>query len=505
MKRNFLDNVISIVSPGVALDRVRARMALDVIEKHHEKRNFEGAGRGRRFDGWQAGSTSATGASFGHLNILRDRARDLVRNDPNSCRAVSIIASNVVGTGIIPQPRSSAKKKAALAKDLWNEWGETTLCDFDDNHDFYGIQSLAMRCIAESGEVILRRRRGRVAGSPIPLQIQILEPDFIDSFKTSFSIPGGGYIIQGVEFSPAGKKVAYWLYDRHPGDVGYMPNSLLSKRVVAEDIIHLFRIDRAGQVRGITWSAPVILKTREFNDFEGAHLLRQKIAACFTAFIHDSQVPLESNPPKEGEELEKVEPGLVWTLPEGKSVTFGNPPGLDGYADFSRNSLSSIARGWGIPYELLSGDYSNVNFASGRLGLIEFSGSVGQWRWNMLIPRGCNRVWSWFTDAGQVAGYDLSGVTAKHTPPKRTMINPVQEIAAQKDAVRSGLQSLSETIRENGDDPETVFAEIKSDNEICDRYGLILDSDPRKITNGGMAQIDPGADPNSGQPGGNKK
>jgi capsid protein len=107
--------------------------------------------------------------------------------------------------------------------------------------------------------------------------------------------------------------------------------------------------------------------------------------------------------PAEGETTtkafaDKLEPGAIEILPPGKTITFPNMPSVqdDGHSD---RSLRAIAMGFDVTYELLTGDLSNVNFSSGRMGWIEFHRNVEQWRWHMFIPRFCRPVWGWFVEA----------------------------------------------------------------------------------------------------------
>ena len=75
-----------------------------------------------------------------------------------------------------------------------------------------------MRSLVESGEVLVRLRERRVEdGLPVPLQLQVLEADHLDSGKTE-ELRDGGFILQGIEFDALGRRRAYWLYPTHPGD-----------------------------------------------------------------------------------------------------------------------------------------------------------------------------------------------------------------------------------------------------------------------------------------------
>ena len=147
-----------------------------------------------------------------------------------------------------------------------------------------------------------------------------------------------------------------------------------------------------------------------------------------------------------------------------------------------------IAAGFGITYEALTGDLNNTSFSSGRMGWLEFNRNIETWRWHMMVPQFLNPVWKWFVQSASASGTRMEGIIAQWTPPRRELIDPSKEINATIDAVRGGVMSLSEAIRENGYDPEEVMLEMQQDNEQIDKLGLVLDSDPRKITGAGQLQ-----------------
>jgi len=473
---NWLDRVVSAISPTAGFKRARARYLEGLLTG--ARGQYEGASRGRRTEGWRAPGTSANAETRNQLALLRNRSRDLVRNNAYAARAVSVIVNNVVGTGIIPQVRLPAGRRRNQVERLVRAWMDTSACDADGRHSFYGLQARAMRSVVESGEVLIRRRRRRASdGLAVPMQIQVIEPDFLDSGRDGPQ-PGGGVVHQGVEFDQLGRRVAYWLFDEHPGDLTRM-RSLSSRRVPADQVIHMFRDDRRGQVRGVPWAAPVLIRHRDVADYEDAQGLRQKIAACFAAFV-EGEDPADLNAADPAAPLsETLEPGVIEHLAPGKRVTFATPPGVEGYAEYMRQQLTAMAAGYGVTYEALTGDLSNVNFSSGRMGWIEFGRNVDDWRWHMLIPQMCDGVWAWLSEVLVVMiGGEPPPVA--WTPPRRTMIDPAKEIASTKEAIRSGLTSLSEEIRQNGHDPDVLLAEIAADSRRLDELGLVLDSDPRK-------------------------
>ena len=482
MKANLLDKAISYVNPNAGLSRTKARLVHETITNHTNKRRYEGSSKGRRTKNWFTPSTSANTETETGLVKLRDRSRDLVRNNPYSKKAIKVIGSNVIGTGIIPQSKNKNLEK------LWKQWGETTECDADGKHTFYGLQNLAIRSIARDGEVLIRRRRRRFEDKlAVPIQLQVLEGDFLDHGKT-ITLIDGNKIIQGVEFNAIGKRVAYWLFPEHPGGTTSLTTlSFQSRRVSAENILHIYDVDRAGQVRGVPWSDAVIIRSRDFDEYEDAQLLKQKVSACLALFYNTPEVDnVNSTTTKVSE---KLEPGMIEELPPGYEVNVVTPPSVDGYDIYSRQVLGAIACGYGITYESLTGDLSNTNYSSGRIGFLEMNRNIQQWRKIMMIPQMCTPAWNWFVEAATLSNGNMNEVKKPSwTAPRREMIDPSKETEANIKKIRSGQATLQEVIREGGQDPIEVINEIAATNQLLDAKEIILDSDPRKVNRSGSAQ-----------------
>lgn len=470
MKTNIIDKAIGVFSPKAAAERLRYRAA--IMFAQDQIRSYNAAAQGRRTEGWHASGSSANTEISASLVTLRNRARELERNNPYAKRAIQAVTTNTVGIGIMPAPEGGTPRELAKVAAAWKDWAEKTDCDFDGRLDFYGLQSLVMRTIAMGGEALVVRRR-RV--HKIPIQLQVLEGDFLDHAKNEIDLRGaGGYIMNGVQFDANQKRVGYWLYDRHPAE----GMAIESKFVPAADVLHVYDLERPGQVRGVPFGTASMLRLKDFDDYEDAQLIRQKIAACFSVFITDPSADL-INGSVESDVAERVEPGMVYHTKPGQDVRFATPPPTDGFADYGRSTLRGIAAGYGPTYEAVSGDLSNVNFSSGRMGWLEFRQLVQHWQNNMLVPTLCNGVFSWFVNALQLGGELAQGakIIAQWTPPRREMIQPKEEIEALKTQVRCGLKSWQEAVRELGLNPETVLAELAADKKNFDKLGLILEVD----------------------------
>lgn len=513
-KENAFDRMLGFFSPRMAFQRTRYRVAASMLRK------YEGADRGRRTKNWKANSTSANSEIDQSLVVLRNRARQLVRDNPYASKGMQVITSNVVGRGIFTDVKVDSGQKNASGKNaqadkkmkeitsVWRAWAGTREVDFDGRNDFYGLQRLVMRSVAESGEVLVRLRRTgrRMAWSPEgvevevpPIQLQVLESDFLDmSALATSDVLTGNIVLNGIEFDKNGKRIAYHLFEEHPGNsfsgIGAsLKNQFKKVRVPANEILHIYRLDRAGQIRGVPWLAPVMLRLKDFDEYEDAQLVRQKIAACFAVFVKDMDGVDAALTEVNGELRDKVEPGIIEILPAGKDIELASPPPVEGYGEYSGTLLHSVAAGLGITYESLTNNLSQVNFSSARMGFLEMNRNIQEWRSGIMELQFLNPSFDWFLEGMDLLGFDTSRTRPVYTPPRREMVNPKEEVEAQKNAIRSGFMSLSDAVRNAGLDPKQHFEEMQADNKRLDELGLVLDTDPRVDVKKAAASANPSA------------
>lgn len=480
---NLIDTLIAAISPGTALKRSQARTKLSLFEG---RRSYEAATMGRRGDGWNPVN------HFGSINsdiqrslhILRDRSVNSYKNNSSAFKAHRVIQNNVIGTGIMPTPVSMAGENPLTNSDIkkikaeWKAFAESILCDFNDRMHFGGIQAMAMRTISTQGEVLVMRRRD--SDYRIPFQIQVLPPHMLDSQKASYQVleREGNFIVNGVEFNKKGKKVGYWIYDSDPRNQYTM--KITSSFVSVDDLKHIFYQDFAEQVRGTPFGTPAMLNMRDLDDYEDAQLMLQKISACHVAFTTraESEDPLPVVEGEEGnayERADRLEPAMITQLAPGEEVTFNNPPTPGGYGEYVTKNQIKNAGGFAISYESFSGDYSNVNFSSGRMGWIEMSRQIEDWQYNMFIPQFCEPIWQWFVEGLMVRGIINKKCSAEWTPAGREMIDPVKEMNGLILELKSGLISWTEACKKRGYNPETMLEQIKQDRKMFEAAGISVE------------------------------
>ena len=497
MPANWMDHAIASVAPRMAARRVLARQAFETLT-----RGYDGASKGRRTDGWRAPGSSADTEIGVAGALLRDRMRDLVRNNPHAAKAVAVLVNNIIGAGIMPRAASGDDTLDRKVNALFTRW--TAECDADGQLDFYGLQTLICREMVEAGEVLVRRRLRRAGdGLAVPLQLQVLEADFLDAAKRGDA--SAARIVQGIEFDAVGKRRAYWLYTDHPGEAqASLRGGAASRPIPATEIAHVYEKQRT-QVRGVPWGAPVIRSLRDLDDYEVAELVRKKTEACVTAIVFGDDETQQGIAPAvvdaDGNRVEQFEPGLIAYARGGKDIRFNQPSATGGYGEYKRASLHTISAGFRVPYELLTGDLSQVNYSSIRAGLVEFRRQIDAVQWQLFIPMFCAPGWRWFTEAAWAAGQiPTPDVPVEWSPPKFEAVDPQKDALANLLSIRSGTMTLAEVIAKQGRNPDAVLAEIAATNAKLDALGIVLDSDPRRVTKTGSAQTsdptaDPGADP----------
>lgn len=457
------------------------------------RNRYDAAGMGRRLAGWNPPRTSPNTAIVGQERI-RERARDASRNGWAGASGVQKWTTTLVGIGITPRFKriTDPERKQAIV-DLWNDF--VAEADADNVLNLYGLQSLVVRTWFDGGECFVRlRRRFPDAGYPVPIQVQVLESDFVPMLDadTYPGLPDGNIIRSGIELDKRGQRIAYWVYPQHPSDNNLTlngQNTLI--RVAASQMLHVYEPKRPGQMRGVSELAPILTRLRNIEDYDDATLERQKLANLFVAFVqrtlpnYDStgQVDPLTNQPLTDEVAEPapltpLAPGLFQELDDGESVTFSNPPEAGTtYSDYMRTQNMGTAAAAGIPYEVFAGDIVNVSDRTLRVIINEFRRFAEQRQWQIVIPQFCQPVVEWFVNAAVLDGSIKRSEAddarrVEHAPHGWAYIHPVQDPQGKKIEVDAGFRSRSSVIGERGDDPDAVDAERLADQTREEDLGL---------------------------------
>jgi len=488
-----IDSALAIVAPRRAATRYAAKVAIANL-----RRGYEAGGKTRATEGWRGSNASADAEIAVAGPVLRDRSRDLVRNNALAAQAVQVLVNNIVGPGIRPRAASGNKALNKRVDALWR--GFAGSCDFYGHTDFHGLLNLAVREMVEAGDILALKITTPSGGKTVPLKIQLREIDHLDTGRVQ-DIAGGGYTDQGIEFDAGGRRTAFWMFPQHPGGTNRaIRRRFESERIDASRVAHLFERQRV-QSRGVPWGAPAMLALRDLGDWQQAELVRKKTEACLVGIVFGDDETQASVAPvvqdSQGNKVEQFEPGLIAYARGGKDIKFNQPASTAGVYEWNRVQMHIVASGFRVPYALMTGDLSQNNFSSSRVGLNEFRRMVEQLQWQTVIPMFCEPIWRWFIEAAQLAGLlPLDAVIpAEWAPPRFEMVNPLQDVQADLLETRAGFASPQQMIAKRGYDPAAVIEEWAAHAEATDALGLIFDADPRKVSKGGNTQPTETADP----------
>lgn len=492
-----IESVIAAFSPKRGAQRAAARLAMENL------RGYDASARGPRTDGWRTTGRAADAEIAAAGSLLRDRMRDLVRNNPIAANAVSVLTTNLVGSGIQPRAKTGNKRLDKKANEIW-AWFAAN-CDADGHTNFDGLTTLAVREMVEGGDVFaIRRRRSMRDGLRVPLQIEMKEADHLDDRKME-NRQDGNVVDGGIEFNPSGRRAAYWLFPDHPGRRSpIFTRSLEAVRVPADGVIHLYERQRV-QNRGVPWGAPVMRSMRDLDDWQTSELTRKKTEAAMVGVVLGDDDGEGINPDGEavgadrrrdrgvvdagGQQVEGFEPGMFFYAKGGRDIKFNQPASTGGVYEWNRVQLHFIAAGFRVPYALLTGDLSQTNFSSSRVGLNDFRRLIDALQWQLIIPGWCQPIWDWCFEAAYLAGLiDRPNIGVEWAPPSFQQVNPLQDAQADLVEVRAGFASLPQMIAKRGYDPREVIAEHAEFLKETDDLGLVFDSDPRRVAKSGIAQ-----------------
>lgn len=504
MNRNVLDRVIGWISPSAELSRLKARARVDAVAAGG-RREYAGATAGRRAGEWIRGGHDATAEARSAAKRLRESARSLVRDNSYAGLALEVWESHAAPIAARAQVDATAPEAARAANEAidlaWYEWSRRA--DFNGLTDFNGLQCLIVRAIKQDGGILVRRWNAPARmRMQVPFQLQLLELDYLDDTRDRYLSDSGGFIRGGIEFDADGRRVAYWIFREHPGsDKPFTRLAEPSVRVPADQILHIFEPLRAGQQLGASSYASVILRTRDIDGYEEAELVRKQTEACIAAFVEDANPDTTETPTvgasvvdSNGDVVETFRPGMIPYLPPGRTVRFNQPSATGGFADYLRTQHRGMAAGLGVPYELMTGDLSQVSFISGRMGLLSFRKMVRKLQNKVLIPQLLDPVWAWFVQYGQATqAIPDTRVWAKWVPPRWESIQPLEDAQADLTDMRSGARTFAQVVTERGGDPADQLREIAENNALMDELEIVLDSDPRNRTKTGNPTETPAA------------
>ena len=461
------------------------------------KRAYQGALVSRLTSDWMSSQLSADAEIRNSLRKLRDRSRELVRNNPYARQAKRTTQINIVGNGmkfqsLVVQQRGGKRDQRVnnIIEEAWSDWSQADSCDCAGKYSFHQFEWLAAGALCESGEAIFRIVRKPFGNSKVPLALQMIESDLLDEEYDGKTLNKNNEWRNGVEVDEWGRALRYAILTKHPGDAYYLDYSANRKLhifIPAEDIIHLFLPERPGQNRGVPWFHSVMADMHQLQGYEEAAVIRARAGASIMGFIQNDQGELIGDDVQNNQRIQSFEPGTFRYLMPNESVTV---PDIDypsqQYEMFVKNKIRRFATGIGCSFETISKDFSETNYSSSRLSLLE---DREHWKFcqKYIIDNFHYRIFKEWLDLAVLSGVidfpDYASNSKRYckprwTPPAQHYVDPLKEIKAYREAEQAGYMTKSQVIAQtNGGDYDDIISEIAREQEVAKSLGVTLDKD----------------------------
>lgn len=286
---------------------------------------------------------------------VRERARYEVGNNSYAKGLVLTVTDDCIGTG--PRLQLFGDNQE------WNQGVERDFASWAAEIKLAEKLRTMRMAKAVDGEAFAMLATNTRLNNPVKLDLIPFETDRVADPILDTVTKGN---VDGIRLDENGYPVAYSILTVHPGD----PLGALGEyvEVDAANIVHWFRADRPEQHRGLSELTPALPLFAQLRRYTLAVLGAAETAADFAAVLY-------TDAPAGGEAMEaqpfdtiSLEKRMATTLPDGwklNQVKAEQPTTT--YPDFKREVLGEIARCLQVPVNIVSGDSSKHNYASGRL------------------------------------------------------------------------------------------------------------------------------------------
>ena len=460
-------------------------------------RNFTGANGGRLFNDWKSSDSSPDAELSGNLTILRNRTRDLARNNPIVQRYFQLIKQGVVGNGqgfkIQVHSRNDDGSLDDSDNDLieynWYKWCENP--EVSNTYSMPDIYNMIVEGLARDGEVICQ-----YINTPNGLKLSFLEPDFIDS-NLNKQLPNNNVIKMGVEIDNLTQRpLAYWInpdpYSSTVAPTNTYNGSGQPNRIPAENMLHIFDPDRFGQTRGYPKKlASTMTAVKWLQDFRLSELVASKAAASKMAFIKTpvgDSMTTESYLDGEAGTMPAMnfEPATIDLLPQGTDIEFANwnHPNT-GVGEFDKAMLRTIASGLGVSYASLSNDLTQTSYSAARVGLLDERDGYKASQ-SFIINHFCIPVYKKWLEMAIIAGtlplpmarFNKWAEPITFNPRGYHSVDPLKEAQANVMNISNGLATMQDVLNQSGKQLSSHFSELDAQAGLAQKMNIDLAYEP---------------------------
>ncbi|MBN8597930.1 MAG: phage portal protein [Planctomycetes bacterium] len=406
--------------------------------------------------------------------VLRNRARYEVANNSYAKGIVLTLANDTIGTGPRLQMLTGDAEANARIEDAFEQWSRAV--------DLPGKLRTMRMARAETGEAFALLVNNPGVASQVSLDVKLIEADQVCS---PLMRRGRSDEIDGILLDQWGNPSAYRVLKRHPGDGTALrapiDDLLAYDTLPAASVVHYYRADRPGQLRGIPDITPALPLFAQLRRYTLATIAAAETAANFAAVIYtDAPANGEADPLEPMDEVE-LEQRLATVLPGGWKLgqVHAEQPTTT-FGEFKREILNEIARCLNMPFNVAAGNSSGYNYASGRLDHQVYFKSI-RVEQNQLQLAVLDRILkAWLNEAVLVEGLLPQSLrTIARTLPEHAWfwdgvehVDPAKEANAQATRLANHTTTLAVEFARQGRDWEQELRQRAKELALMNELGL---------------------------------
>jgi lambda family phage portal protein len=458
---------------------------------------YRGADRSRLRSDWNITGGYSTPQSY-DLTTLRNRSRDLIRNDPVASGTADTMTINISGGGLkfqsrIRHDRLGISEEKCLdiqnqAEDIFNRW-----CPYADSAGiltFAEIQFLTLRKIFEDGEALaIPIWIDDEPWRPFGRALELIEADRLafPSGSVSEKNRNGDPNDSGIYLGERGQPVAYSIRKKGITEFAKIPARDNNGRPM---VLHVYPSKRFGQLRGLPFLTPALSMFKDLADTIEAKVVNARVAACLGIIMTsknpelDAEVQTTETETSTNRRLRELAPGLIQYAEEGLEPFLVDPGRLGNDQLFLEQVLRLVGVALNLPYELLMKDFSKTNYSSARAALLECRRMFTFWR-TWFSQRFCQPTLELVLEEAWWRGeFDVPDFMENRYEYCRAAwvgngwgwVDPVKEIEAARMAVDYNLSTLAHEITNQGGDPDDVLRQRAKEKKMERDLGISPES-----------------------------
>lgn len=444
---NLIDRAIGYISPASAL---RRRVARDFLNSYQD-------GIPNRLGTTYSDPLTSMLGNYNQRNQkknMRHRAINADENNPLARALLNTETDNIVAEGFNLQAKTDSKEFNTEAEVKWHEWLEKA-----DIRGMFGrvdIQRLPYRMGRRDGDVGIV-----LVADGLESRLQIVPADMIDS---PFEQPvDANPMVSGIQFDQYGSPIAFSVkqqIDAHTPKYTKIPS---------RDFVFICNTVDPVAARGETCFATIFDLLDQLDNYVDALVIAARMGAIFGLIFREATgskqfagLPSLINGNSQQQKALTLENGLVKYIGNADDIVQvqAQQP-MNQSSDFIRSMLRLIGIPFDMPLEIIAKDMSTANFASARIGLLQYyrSARIKQARY----AAHWSRIYRWWLSrerAKQLAGAENAMMTPfpemfwDHAmiPRGWPYTDPVSEAQGDLLAIEIGKKSPQEVAAEAGGD-----------------------------------------------------